>query len=205
METASTSNRTYVDGMETLKIKGDKVGRPRLDPYQRLLNRFYESLCLLSALGQTRGGHTPEPIARNEAEACRRRFMGYLAYLCDFDKGGISCTALAIEDAQSLYKFWVACNANESTAVKVDDFLRTVLETLSRIDSGRRNGETVREDETKLLHNCMRFSERRIAKDTTILKRGIKRCQSRLEEGPPEAGMHKNTCLCLNAISFSIC
>ena len=184
-----------------MKIKGDKVGRPRLDPYLKLLSRFYESLCLLLALGQTRGGHTPEPIARNEAEACRRRFMGYLAYLCDFDKGGISCTALAIEDAQSSYKFWVACNAEGST-VKVDDFLRAVLETLSRIDSGRRNDETVREDETKLLHDCIRFAERRIAKETTILKREIKRCQSRLEENPPETGMHKCTRLCLNAFLF---
>jgi hypothetical protein len=59
--------------------------KPRLDPRERQLSRFYEPLVLLYTLGSTRGEHTAAALSPDEnicelpLKELRRRFLDELA------------------------------------------------------------------------------------------------------------------------------
>ena len=108
----------------SLEINPHRVGRPRLDPYKRLLSRFYEQLFLLNALGQTRGSHTILSSDVHHSRAQSRRFLQNLCFVCDFKKGGSTCTAIGLEELDTHYNFCVASNGETDTIVA---FLRTTL------------------------------------------------------------------------------
>src|SRR5688500_17846751 len=82
------------------KLNG--TGTPRFDNYQTLIHRFYEPLILLAALGQTRGHHISKPHATKE-QALHRRFLRNLAYVCDYEKGGKTTTAIGLEEKSDMY------------------------------------------------------------------------------------------------------
>lgn len=118
--------------IKDLEIDPKRVGRPRLDPYQRLLGRFYEQLFLLNALGQTRDNHTTSSWELDATRARRRRFLQNLCYICEFKKGGSACTAIGLEELDTCYNFCVASN-NETD--KIATFLQNVLNVLRAIHS----------------------------------------------------------------------
>ena len=75
---------------------------PRLDPQQRQLSRFHEPLVLLFTLGRTRGERTcgvsaREDLAHLPIQDVRRTFLSDLAYMCDYDKGGKTVTAIGLQ------------------------------------------------------------------------------------------------------------
>ena len=72
----------------------------------------------LRALGKSGEIPTPKPTDLDTAQATRRRFLRNLSYICDFDKGGDTCTAFGLEDLETCYGFWVALNeGNEKSYV----------------------------------------------------------------------------------------
>lgn len=162
--------------MLALPVKLDKVGRPRLDHYTRLLSRLYEPLVMLETLGQTRDEHSSGSRATNQADASRRAFTDRLAYLCDFDKGGVSCIAIGVENSDSSYNFWLASSGEES-ARRSADFLRAILGRLHSIDNKKKHGDAASNESSQLLPDCVTFAHRRIRKESECLRRFIRQCQ----------------------------
>jgi hypothetical protein len=159
-----------------LDINPDRVGRPRLDPFTRLLSRFYEQLFLLNALGQTRGNHTFPPFEPDDRQAKARRFLQNLCYICDFKKGGSACTAVGLEELDTCYNFCVASNRETG---KIAAFLKTALSTLE--DLSRRTGTNHDYEDSSFLQLCIEFAAERIEGEKKCLRRGVKDCLSRLK------------------------
>lgn len=154
-----------------LPIDPVRVGPPRLSAYKRLLARFYEPLFLLRVLGQTRGQHTvgsPGP----SSEQARRRFLGNLAFVCDFTKGGISCTAIGLEDSETCYRFWISSNASVE---KIVEFAKNALSNLKRLTTvaGDSDKEQFKQEFTRF---CLSFAISRVKKERQCLFQAIRQC-----------------------------
>ncbi|KAL2871437.1 nucleic acid/nucleotide deaminase domain-containing protein [Aspergillus lucknowensis] len=171
-----------MDDKRPLDLAPIRVGPPRLNPYHRLLARFYEPLFLLKALGETRGGHSNELPSRDADQERKRTFLKNLAYVCDFEKGGETTTAIALEELPDCYRFWVASNKGAEELV---DFLNKVLNTL------RRAGSSASLDpqaiERNLVQDCVDFASRRIAKERKFLQREAEKCIASLIKPRSEA------------------
>lgn len=63
------------------------VGQPWLNPYHRLLSRYYEHAVLLKLLGGSLKRHKKYPPGQELVKTRHRQFLRNLAYICDFDKG----------------------------------------------------------------------------------------------------------------------
>ncbi|KAL4993355.1 hypothetical protein BDV10DRAFT_198411 [Aspergillus recurvatus] len=159
-----------------------RTGPPRLDPYRRLLARFYEPLFLLKSLGQTRGDHTPEPPSSDANQTRRRRFLRNLAYICDFKKGGHACTAIALEDRPNCYRFWVASNMEVNKIVK---FVEEVLGILRGVESP--SGLDQASVAPNFVQRCAEFAAERIESEGKCLRMNAERCISKLKEENSEA------------------
>ena len=181
---------TEIANMENptkLEIAPIGVRTPRFDSYQRLLARFYEPLFLLRALGQTRGQHTPQPTNFDACMEKRRRFLQNLAFVCDFMKGGGSCTAIGLESCQTSYRFWVAAN---KMIDKIIPFLNQVLNILrgaSNLPTPELTGT-----ESALIRLCTSFATSRIREEHTSLKREVVSCISLLTGKSSRAGKHRH-------------
>lgn len=177
-----------------LPIEPGRIGRPRLDRSQRLLSRFYEPLLLLGALGQTHGNHTTVPRELNPERARRRKFLQNLSYICDYKKGGESCTAVGLEDSDTCYNFWVASNADNSTIV---DFLKDVLSTLQVITNqpSLEFGSSQTADFVKF---CIGFAANRVKEETRCLFRAARECCRSLEALNTDPGLYPLPgCICV--------
>lgn len=179
---------SQVENIQALPVQGDNIGQPRLEHYAKLLSRFYESLLILETLGQTRGQHTHGSPPLNRADAARRTFTDYLAYLCDYDKGGGTCTAIGIEDSAESYNFWVAL-PQESAAVASTAFLRRVLNSLQTIEKQQREGVSTTQQVLRFVRLCVTHARPRLTKELACLQRFIQRCQTRITEGNAPPGM----------------
>lgn len=158
-----------------LEIDPKRVGRPRLDPYQRLLSRFYEQLFLLNALGQTRGNHTTSSPELDAARTIRRRFLQNLCFICDFRKGGSTCTAIGLEELDTGYNFYVASN-NETE--KISAFLQNVLGILRAV--AHQNGTNDACTKSKFFKLCIGFAAQRIKEERNCLRRNVQDCFSKM-------------------------
>ncbi|KAK7967992.1 uncharacterized protein PG986_002269 [Apiospora aurea] len=149
------------------KKKGPNT--PRLDPYQRLISRFYEPLRLLHVLGQTRGKHTAVPKCVDPTQKSRRRLLDNLAYLCVFGKGGKCPPAAAIgmEGVETGYVLWLASN-HAADLDRMEPFLNSVIGNLRRY---MRNppGFT----EAQFIEQCVAFAQPRIEKEQDLLVRFV--------------------------------
>ncbi|KAE8371068.1 hypothetical protein BDV26DRAFT_149488 [Aspergillus bertholletiae] len=163
-----------------LPIKRGRVGPPRLDPYYRLLHRFYEALFLLRVLGQTRGHHTSihDPNQDHE-QKLRRRFLQNLSYICDFKKGGSTCTAIGLEESSTCYKFWVASNTVKGSAMaEVVRFLKCILQALQ--EANHRPLPEFKSEEATIVRLCIDFSAARIKEERKCVFRALEQCQRQL-------------------------
>lgn len=87
---------------QQLAIKPRRVGPPRLDPYQRLLSRFYEPFFFsIADTWQTRGRHATDSLNLDPEQARRRNFLRNLSYVCGFKRGGSSCTTIGLKDSET--------------------------------------------------------------------------------------------------------
>jgi hypothetical protein len=115
----------------------------------RLLHRFYEPLGLLFALGKARGERTHKTLPSLEhvdswpAQEVKRQFLDELAFLCDYEKGGDTVTAIGLGETPQGYIFWVAANKCPETLIV--PFLERLLSTLKET-YGNSDGQQVFED-----------------------------------------------------------
>jgi hypothetical protein len=88
-----------------------------IDVRPKFLKRFYESLVILHVLGKNRGVHLKEDDDELyeidlTSTKLRRAFVRNIAYLCDYQKGGDSMTAIALEQDSDEVVFWLAVNVS---------------------------------------------------------------------------------------------
>ncbi|KAI0010792.1 hypothetical protein F4779DRAFT_576130 [Xylariaceae sp. FL0662B] len=151
---------------------------PRLNPYLRLISRFYEPLVLLRVLGKTRRAHLPGPYDSTPLESKRRRFLRNLSYLCDYEKGGQTTCSIGIEDRPECFNFWVASN-KISVVEKMIAFLEPTLKNVKRtIGLG---GEKREDGEKKLIHMCIQFAKSRVKKEMKLLITATEKFKACLE------------------------
>ncbi|PYH83567.1 hypothetical protein BO82DRAFT_331366 [Aspergillus uvarum CBS 121591] len=162
------NNITY----KQLPIDSVRVGPPRLNAYKRLLDRFYEPLFLLRVLGQTRGQHTVGSSNPSLEQARRRKFLRNLAFVCDFTKGGVSCTAIGLEDSETCYRFWISSNASVDKIVEFAKNALSHLERFTRIDGGFDEEQS----RANFISFCLNFAIRRVKKERQCLFQAIKQC-----------------------------
>ena len=150
--------------------------RPRLNPQERLLRRFYEPLVLLHTLGCTRGdrARTAMPPRENLADLplkdLRRTFLNELAYMCDYDKGGETVTALGLQSTPERHIFWVATNTGSETTII--DFLRSLLAQVNDVSDTPDTAKSAAE----LASQCIAFAKRRIKKYRSHLIPSLRKC-----------------------------
>lgn len=164
---------------------------PRLDPKQRILSRFYEPLVLICTLGRTRGEHQPAAFPRSTDLAdwplkyIRRLFLNELAFLCDYDTGGDSVTAISIQHTPQNRIFWIA--ANISPSKKIAPFIQDRLSVLKRVAESRVSGDNAVD---QFLMACTKHAKPRIKAYFQFLMRSIGAFEDVLEIKTPE----KETC-----------
>lgn len=162
--------------------------KPRLDPRERQLSRFYEPLVLLYTLGSTRGEHTAAALSPDEnicelpLEELRRRFLSELAYVCDYDKGGDTVTAIGLESTPQRYVFWVGANTNPQK--RIVPFLETLLAKLR--DTSTAATSKAPEEADNIAIECIKFGTPRINKYKQHLNLLLKRCQGNLAKSQSE-------------------
>ncbi|KAF0328621.1 hypothetical protein GQ607_004033 [Colletotrichum asianum] len=148
---------------------------PRLDPYKRLLSRFYEALVLLWILRPVNGPHIISRLGNYSLQDVRRRFLRNLCFICDYDKGGKTTTAIGVEDTADGHIFWVS--SNEGAKDRVVEFLNGVLKLLKH-SNGHPEGRRVAE--RTLMADCLEFARRRLHKESRILQSAARRCAETL-------------------------
>lgn len=143
------------------KTSSDDVG----SKYKKLINRFYEPLILLRVLGKTRGNHSSTAEQDTASiQFARRRFLANLAYVCDYEKGGVTTTAIGLEQCPTEDVFWVAANSNASKCIQ--PFLRTILADFE-VSFAPSERESV---EAELVRRCADFAKSRVKKEIGLLQ-----------------------------------
>jgi len=154
---------------------------------KKLFHRFYEPLVLLYVLDRTQGDHIsrqdPERLASGEMSLpeLQRRLLDALSYVCDFDKGGDTITAIA---AASPLTYYVA--SNENSAEEVVPFLRSLLRRLGELYDV--DLQRLSESERSILEYCVDFSEKRVQTYWKLLGESLKKCRESLLEASVAQG-----------------
>ncbi|KAJ5471842.1 hypothetical protein N7539_008785 [Penicillium diatomitis] len=173
-----------------LDIDPERIGRPRLDPHERLLCRFYEPLFLLNALGQTRGNYTTTSFELDRGRAQVRRFLQNLCFICDLKKGGSACTAIGLEELDTCYNFCIASNRETR---KIAAFLKTSLGILQ--SGAHLTAADDDHEESRFLHLCLEFATDRIEGERKCLCKSIKDCLSTLHGQSSGCGASSLFCI----------
>lgn len=164
-------------------IPGKKQNPKSCHTYRfKLMRRFYEPLVLLHTLGPTRGDRTrrsPSIASNKHAESfqdLRRQFLNDLAYTCDFDKGGDTVTAIALESNPQTSVFWIATNkSTEATVEQVDQFIKSLLGRLQTISQ---SDGTSKEADLKLIARmCAYFAHKRIERYFGLFRQTLRKCE----------------------------
>jgi hypothetical protein len=96
----------------------------------------------------------------------RRKFPDAVAYICDTEKTGPSCTAAALEqDAHSKYNLWIAANDNKH-AEAASSMAEELVEILDGVTNHNRVGI-----EAELLRFCVGKASGRISNYQTRMKK----------------------------------
>lgn len=151
-----------------------------------LLHRFYEPLVLLYVLDPVQGDHVypgtdrlpPRELGTKEL---RRRFLDSLSYVCDYEKGGDTVTAISVTNGPTYH---VA--SNQQTTKEVKDFLSTLLSQLAHMPDLPPNEQDSLE--RSLIDKCAQFSHSRIETYWKLLKRALhtslERCNAAGDDHP---------------------
>jgi hypothetical protein len=156
---------------------------PRLDRAERQLSRFYEPLILMHTLGSVRKEHTRSEqfshlrISEMSIRDARHQFLADLAYVCDYEKGGDTVTAIGLQTTPQGYVYLVA--ANTCPNKKIVPFLKSLLEQLRLISRGEKATSEV--SENILTEMCVSFAARRIKAYCSLLRPLFAKCTTYLE------------------------
>jgi hypothetical protein len=110
-----------------------------------------------------------------------RMFLSDLAYMCDYDKGGETVTAIGLQSTPQKHIFWVASNVGSKT--KTIDFLPSLLTQIVHISA---TPDTA--NHAELASQCVAFATPRIRKYLSHLKPLLQRSISYLTETKQAVG-----------------
>lgn len=136
----------------------------------KLFKRFYESLVLLHTLDPYNGDRIPssgfideEGLGDSDTDL-RRRFVTYLAYVCDYDTGGDTTTAIAPQETNQKIVYWIAANRNPSLSKtpSVSDFVKAILRDLRYLSNNNGTSDVKAEKQRELASRCVEFGYQRI-------------------------------------------
>ncbi|KAF1972949.1 hypothetical protein BU23DRAFT_589890 [Bimuria novae-zelandiae CBS 107.79] len=156
------------------------------DPDETMLSRLWSPRLylgvLLYTLGRTRGEHMRDitcdgtKIANLPHKYLIRKLLCSLAYVCDYDKGGDTVTAIGLEFKPRGHIFWIASNNNQTT--KTVPFLVLLLSQIHQvsIDAAVISPEQVED----LAAKSIDFAARRIKAYRNHLKPVLRRCLDHL-------------------------
>ncbi|TAQ83335.1 hypothetical protein B7494_g8342 [Chlorociboria aeruginascens] len=140
----------------------------------KLRKRFYEALILLAVFGKNRGDRTaeegfesgPDP-SELDNDKLRRSFIRHLAYLCDYETGGDSCSAIALQQTPVGIVYWLASNKSRG----VDHVVPFLGDILCRLGTARQ--ETIHQLEAEIFEKSVGFSSARILRYSNNLKQEL--------------------------------
>ncbi|KAI1813515.1 hypothetical protein GGS20DRAFT_586459 [Poronia punctata] len=141
--------------------------------YFKLWRRFYEPLILLFTLGPTRGPHSS---AGDKPHL--HRFLDNVAYICDFQKGGETTSAVAIENTPERFIFWLASNSPKQSRIS-RPFLITVLQDVRKIVESPHEQTRLKQE---LLIKTVEYARARVKKELALLKAEMRSCEKFLTE-----------------------
>ncbi len=174
---ASKTQKLKIKRKQTLQKEGKEAHTPRLSPEDRLKSRFYEPLVLLHVLDRNGQQHISRCPSEDlvapqlQLRELRRTFLGQLAYVCDYTKGGDTVTAMALEAQPSGVIFWVASNIELS--LKVVSFLQGILNTLQRLASQHEQRITTEDD---IAQRSIKFNHKRVKTYQTLMQKPLQKC-----------------------------
>ena len=137
-------------------------------------------------MGKTRGQHTIVAEAPGTLQRARRRLLDTLAYLCDYGKGGPTTTAVALEERQNCYVFWVASNGTDAHEV-MRPLLESIIDELRRLLNHQGD-----KDRERFVTQCISFAKERVGKERGLLLRMINHCENHLQQAPSATGEWQN-------------
>jgi hypothetical protein len=159
---------------------------PRFDQYQKLFYRLYEVILLLHNLNKSQGPHLVRNHDASDIVATRRRFLNNLAFLCDYKKGGSTTTAIAVEDTEEYYKFWIAVNRAPNKDIDVVLFVRAVL-TLLKQAAQLPIGEAEAHEAT-VLRLSLQHASQRLKQEFRLLSTAVTKCITLLKDSGGSSG-----------------
>jgi hypothetical protein len=150
---------------------------------RKFLNRLFEPLVLLATLGPVQGERIPNDdfslsdtdigVARE-----RRRILEELCKMCDFQKGGGTVTAMALEDTPSGAVYWAA--TSEPGGKKTVPFLEMILRMLSVERNGLDEEEKAISLENTLFEEFTCFHWPRLQSTWRILQTALQEERDRI-------------------------
>jgi hypothetical protein len=164
-----------------------RVGKPRLNPLDAKLCQFYELLTLFEILQRRLGcvkKSQSSELGNDEALDPWRVFINQLCLLCEFTHGGDSSTSIAVEDATSGPRYWLAVNFDKKG--KALPHLEGILQKLSKLEkSSPEDHKTI---STEILQSCLHFSSEKFDNYHRQLRKNIFVAQNSLEGLPDSTG-----------------
>jgi hypothetical protein len=123
-----------LSALEAYDFPTARSGKPRLDSTKRLLHRFYEPLVLLSILEPTRGDREPHFASgfdTVESYHLWHKFLDQISWLCDYESGGKTVSAIAVQATPQGPTYWLSTNSDPTT--KALPHLEWVLRRLANL------------------------------------------------------------------------
>jgi hypothetical protein len=151
------------------------------------------SLLTLTTFGCNRGDRLPGEATSDKEVISRRKFIQFLAYTCDFQKGGDTVTAIGVEQRDDQVIYWIASNRDVEDQVILH--LKWCLGELRKVSAEEvpandlYDGGIV-EMKQKFVNDCISFAGQKVSKVANILKNAINKIPEALPEEESYAGEH---------------
>lgn len=141
-------------------------------------NDLYPRLLLLQLLSPFLGTHIERQFKQNDSKSSsdelRRSFLECISYLCDYEKGGATVTAAALQKLDYSNFLWLA--SNEGVKPNVEEFVLWVLERLKDITPDTQ--ESIKRD---ILRRAVKLAAQRMEFYRTKMVEFSKRCRTLLK------------------------
>jgi hypothetical protein len=152
-----------------------------LNVNSKLLRRFYEPLVLLKVLDPTRGAHRPDLVTErglDDNSKLWRNYVDQLLFVCNFDKGGDTVTAVAAQQTNEAPIYWLASNSNSRQ--KARDHLLWIFACLDRLNVSSPISITQLQDE--ITARCINLSSDGIKTYLTYLLQATRKAKRTTKE-----------------------
>ncbi|KAF2622329.1 hypothetical protein BU25DRAFT_304968, partial [Macroventuria anomochaeta] len=155
---------------------------------KRLICRLYEPLVLLFTLGYTQEDYIPVRLPTEEEtlylplRTTRRKFLEDLAFVCDYDTGHDTMTAIGMQSKQKHHVLWIASHTSPNR--RIIAFARKRLADMKQILAcgGIRQSSSVE----GFITSCIEFAAPQIRKDMGCLLSALHKCKDLLSTNYPE-------------------